>query len=658
MQRKRSASTAFPEPIDLNQVSFTNNTGMDNSTSGDHTLDVVSSDEDVGNTNAANNDANNFGESSTNTNNLQDRAGIDDSEMGLGWSSSLNASSGPDARSVDWSFEPTNTNSTSYIGNQVTGTSLSMQNYSLNHGHVRETEQIPTFYTNVGTSSGSSGTVLENNDASDPSFGIWDSSYKRKALEGTSGQVYPGGSSSSSEPMGKNIMQDPVPNRYTTPRSLSISSGPLNLSRTNQSEQLDPSSGVGMNRAAPAFYPSSRVPVIAESSSRNFTIRSNLMHHESVPFDAPRSTSGRNLGVYASQQESRTISNTDSSELRSSLALPTNPANTLSQPHIMHVNEARSTHSYPWNGSIGSRGHSSSGSFVVSGERGSEVNFRSSRRNNLEYPMNISTPETRDVVEDQIDWNVAPGASSSSRNRFGWRASSAALLPQQNRTLQTRQRLSEDAPSIPSPSIESDSEIRRSHFALIAAASSTSDEVANTSGAQDQSDQRRAAFLIEMPGDDVIGRRSLADLEGRHRLIRQVLNAVRRGVHLRAEDYVLIDPLINGFAELHDRHRDMRLDVDNMSYEELLALGEQIGEVSTGLSEEKIKGSMKQHKYEASGGSPILEPCCICREDYMIGDDIGVLDCGHEFHTSCVEQWLILKNICPICKTTALETQK
>lgn len=32
---------------------------------------------------------------------------------------------------------------------------------------------------------------------------------------------------------------------------------------------------------------------------------------------------------------------------------------------------------------------------------------------------------------------------------------------------------------------------------------------------------------------------------------------------------MLIDPFINGYAELHDRHRDMRLDVDNMSYEVL-----------------------------------------------------------------------------------------
>lgn len=30
---------------------------------------------------------------------------------------------------------------------------------------------------------------------------------------------------------------------------------------------------------------------------------------------------------------------------------------------------------------------------------------------------------------------------------------------------------------------------------------------------------------------------------------------------------MLFNPFTNGVAEMHDRHRDMRLDVDNMSYE-------------------------------------------------------------------------------------------
>lgn len=44
------------------------------------------------------------------------------------------------------------------------------------------------------------------------------------------------------------------------------------------------------------------------------------------------------------------------------------------------------------------------------------------------------------------------------------------------------------------------------------------------------------------------------------------------------------------------------------------------------------------------------------QEEYNDEDDIGTLDCGHDFHTKCIKQWLMQKNLCPICKTTALLT--
>ncbi|GJT62053.1 E3 ubiquitin protein ligase MBR2-like protein [Tanacetum coccineum] len=134
--------------------------------------------------------------------------------------------------------------------------------------------------------------------------------------------------------------------------------------------------------------------------------------------------------------------------------------------------------------------------------------------------------------------------------------------------------------------------------------------------------------------------------------IRQVLHAMRRGGNLRAEDYMLFDPFINGLAEMHDRHREMRLDVDNMSYEELLALEERIGDVKTGLSEEVILKSMKQRRHVASmaTSTQVLEPCCICQEEYETDDNIGSLDCGHDFHTDCIVQWLTQEKVCPISK--------
>lgn len=151
--------------------------------------------------------------------------------------------------------------------------------------------------------------------------------------------------------------------------------------------------------------------------------------------------------------------------------------------------------------------------------------------------------------------------------------------------------------------------------------------------------------------------------EGRDRMISEIRNAldlIRRGENFRFEDACIRDrSAFFGRVDLHDRHRDMRLDVDNMSYEELLALEDKIGYVSTGLSENAILRNLSQHKHALWNldlESKEQEPCCICREEYCEGEDIGKLGCGHDFHTACIKQWLMIKNLCPICKTTALVT--
>jgi hypothetical protein len=43
--------------------------------------------------------------------------------------------------------------------------------------------------------------------------------------------------------------------------------------------------------------------------------------------------------------------------------------------------------------------------------------------------------------------------------------------------------------------------------------------------------------------------------------------------------------------------------------------------------------------------------CSICLTDYVVGDDIKVLPCNHEFHPACVDRWLIGANgTCPLCR--------
>ncbi|CAM8911149.1 unnamed protein product [Rhodiola kirilowii] len=132
------------------------------------------------------------------------------------------------------------------------------------------------------------------------------------------------------------------------------------------------------------------------------------------------------------------------------------------------------------------------------------------------------------------------------------------------------------------------------------------------------------------------------DTETRQRVLSQ------DGVNVRQS-------LLSALGSIHDQHRDLRLDVDNMSYEELLELGERIGDVKTGLSEEAIMKCLKHNKYTSTveSNKPNPEPCPICQEEYAEGEDLGALDCGHEYHTNCIKQWLVLKNLCPVCKAAA-----
>uniref|UniRef100_A0A0E0C5S8 RING-type E3 ubiquitin transferase n=1 Tax=Oryza meridionalis TaxID=40149 RepID=A0A0E0C5S8_9ORYZ len=114
-----------------------------------------------------------------------------------------------------------------------------------------------------------------------------------------------------------------------------------------------------------------------------------------------------------------------------------------------------------------------------------------------------------------------------------------------------------------------------------------------------------------------------------------------------------------------DEHRDMRLDIDSMTYEELLALEEQIGDVNTGLAKSYIVEKLKTSLFvpgsscmsnKSSESSMENDACIICQEEYQVKECIGTLDCGHRYHEDCIKQWLMVKNLCPICKTTALST--
>ncbi|KAG6507117.1 hypothetical protein ZIOFF_032458 [Zingiber officinale] len=119
------------------------------------------------------------------------------------------------------------------------------------------------------------------------------------------------------------------------------------------------------------------------------------------------------------------------------------------------------------------------------------------------------------------------------------------------------------------------------------------------------------------------------------------------------ENRLFFDGLIN------DQYSDMRMDIDSMTYEELLALGEEMGTVSTALTEEAVSKCLNRSNYvpasPISGFSRSNEgdaKCSICQEEWVAEDEIGSLVCEHFYHIQCIEQWLRLKNWCPICKAS------
>ncbi|KAF1899649.1 hypothetical protein Lal_00019779 [Lupinus albus] len=98
--------------------------------------------------------------------------------------------------------------------------------------------------------------------------------------------------------------------------------------------------------------------------------------------------------------------------------------------------------------------------------------------------------------------------------------------------------------------------------------------------------------------------------------------------------------------------------------DELLALSERIGNVSTGLSDEMITTQMKTKTYSVPATAINLEEvaseeqetdsCIICMNEYERQEKIGILQCGHECHADCLRKWLLVKNVCPICKSEGL----
>ncbi len=91
-------------------------------------------------------------------------------------------------------------------------------------------------------------------------------------------------------------------------------------------------------------------------------------------------------------------------------------------------------------------------------------------------------------------------------------------------------------------------------------------------------------------------------------------------------------------------------DVDNMTYEQLMELGENAGKVSQGLKKGEIDEIRTLTWIE---GRTKQETCTICMEKFKLGVKFKKLKCDHEYHSECVNEWLSRSKKCPVCSRDA-----
>jgi len=99
------------------------------------------------------------------------------------------------------------------------------------------------------------------------------------------------------------------------------------------------------------------------------------------------------------------------------------------------------------------------------------------------------------------------------------------------------------------------------------------------------------------------------------------------------------------------------VDVDRMTYEELLQLGDRIGYADRSKPTVSQLSRLPTRILDAAEVARLQEEqdneCPVCCEEYEPGTEIRTLQCLHGFHTSCIDKWLTSNapgaRSCPVC---------
>ncbi|XP_067935259.1 uncharacterized protein [Watersipora subatra] len=86
------------------------------------------------------------------------------------------------------------------------------------------------------------------------------------------------------------------------------------------------------------------------------------------------------------------------------------------------------------------------------------------------------------------------------------------------------------------------------------------------------------------------------------------------------------------------------------SYESLLELAERIGDARQAGLEPELISQLPCRRYKEGEAKADGLQCRICMSDFENGEEIRTLNCFHDYHSSCIDQWLQKKATCPVCR--------
>jgi len=98
------------------------------------------------------------------------------------------------------------------------------------------------------------------------------------------------------------------------------------------------------------------------------------------------------------------------------------------------------------------------------------------------------------------------------------------------------------------------------------------------------------------------------------------------------------------------------VDPDGLSYDQLLELGERIGDVK----QERWRMDCVQHistlETTIYSADTIVSDatCVVCQYEFECGDQLKKLPCGHLFHNECIDPWLKDHDTCVTCKKSII----